>query len=418
MKENRKMALFEILRYDPEVDKKPHYETYEVPVAVGMTVLESLYYILENYDGSLAFRSSCRAAVCGSCAMKIDGNFGLACRALVQNIKSKKIKVEPLNNLPVIKDLVVDMHGFYDKYEYIAPYLVPKAIPVGKEFYQSPKDRKKIDGLVECILCGSCYGACTMCTWDPDFPGPFAMLSADAKVCDTRDKLGRERLLKLSGESGIWQCHAEFNCMEACPKHLSPTEAIHHLKREAVKYRFSSPKRKELTDKKETPPPSPPPEVPSVRRSFLKTVFNGGAGLLAVSFLSLFFTPLLSKQLRGWTPGWINAGPLPKVDPGKPVEVIYSRQRWEGGELVSYPKRAYIVKSESGELSAIDPICTHLGCTCYWEESIRMFLCPCHGGAFDMKGNVTLGPPPGPLKLLNVKVEGKTLYLHPREEVV
>jgi succinate dehydrogenase / fumarate reductase iron-sulfur subunit len=411
MKENRKMALFKILRYDPEVDKKPHYETYEVPVIKGMTVLESLYYILENYDGSLAFRSSCRAAVCGSCAMKIDGNFGLACRTLVQNIKSKKIVIEPLANLPLIKDLVVDMHGFYDKYEYIEPYLVPKAIPIGKESYQSPEDRKKIDGLIECILCGACYGACTMCTWDPDFPGPFAMLNADAKVCDTRDKLGMERLPKLTGENGVWQCHAEFNCMEACPKHLSPTEAIHHLKREAVLYRFTSPLRKLLTDKKETLPPSPPPEVPSARRSFLKTIFNGGAGLIGLAFAGLFVTPLLSKQSREWVTGWIKVGSLPKVDLGRPVEVIYTMQKWERGELVSYPKRAYVVRNESGNLSAIDPTCTHLGCTCYWDESIKMFLCPCHGAAFDISGTRKIGPPPKPLERLEVKVEGETLYL-------
>jgi Rieske Fe-S protein len=203
--------------------------------------------------------------------------------------------------------------------------------------------------------------------------------------------------------------------MEACPKHLSPTQSVHHLKREAVKYRFTSPKRKELTDEKEAVPTIPPPEPPSARRSFLKTVFNGGAGLIAAGFLFLFFTPLFSKQTRGWVPGWIKVGSLPKVDPGKPVEVTYSRKKWQGGKLISYPKRAYIVRSESGELSAIDPSCTHLGCTCYWDESINMFLCPCHGGAFDKKGDVRLGPPPAPLEHLAVKVKGKTLYL--RKEV-
>jgi succinate dehydrogenase / fumarate reductase iron-sulfur subunit len=415
MSEDRKKAVFKILRYDPEVDKKPHYETYEVPVDIGMTVLESLYYILENYDGSLAFRSSCRAAVCGSCGMKINGKFGLACRTLVENLKSDKIKVEPLANLPLIKDLVVDMTSFYEKYDYIAPYLVPKEIPKGKEFYQSPKDRGKVDGLVECILCGDCYAACTMCEWDPVFPGPFAMLAVDGKLKDSRDKLGNERISKVSDEHGIWRCHDEFNCLEVCPKHLAPTEAVHHLKREAVKYRFISPKRKELTDETEIVPTAPPPEPPSTRRSFLKAVFNAGVGLVAAGFLFLL-APVFSKQTRGWVPGWMKVGDVPDVDPQKPVEVLYSRQKWERGKLVSYPKRAYIVKNESGGLSAIDPTCTHLGCTCYWDESIRMFLCPCHGGAFDMKGEVTLGPPPKPLARLDVKIEGETLYL--RQEVV
>ncbi len=412
MADNSKMTVFKLFRFDPEVDAESYYETYEVPVISGMTVLESLYYILENHDGSLAFRSSCRAAVCGSCGMKINGNFGLACRTLVEKLKTDTVIVEPLAHLPVIKDLVVDMTRFYEKYEHIEPFLVPKEIPKDKEFYQSPKDRKKIDGLVECILCGSCYAACTMVKWDPDFPGPFAFLSADAKLSDTRDAQGRERLLKLIDESGIWRCHTELRCTDVCPKSLSPTEAINHLKRESVLYRFTSPKRKELTDKVSEPAPvSPPPEPLTPRRSFLKTIFLSGAGIIAAVFLSIFSIPLFRKPSRGWVPGWIKVGAPPKVDEGKPVEVIYTRKKWEKGHLVSYPKRAYIVKNKSGELSAIDPTCTHLGCICYWDEAIQMFLCPCHGGAFDINGKVTMGPPPKPLVCLDVKVEGETLYL-------
>jgi len=412
---NEKMVTFKLYRYDPEVDKGPHYETYDVPVITGQTVLESLYYILENYDGSLAFRSSCRAAVCGSCGMKINGRFGLACQNLVENLKQRPVVVEPLAHLPLIKDLVVDMDKFYEKYESVEPYLIPKEIPEGKEFCQSPENRKKIDGLVECILCGSCYAACTMVDWDPDFPGPAALLNAAGKLKDTRDAQGQERLLTYIDESGIWRCHDELNCTEVCPKHLSPTDAINALKREAVKYPFTSPKKKELTDVKEVVPTILPPEPLTTRRSFFKTVFNGGVGLVAAGILFLFSAPLISKQKRGWVPGWLKVGALPEVDPKKPVEVIYSREKWERGKLISYPKRAYIVKSDSGELSAIDPTCTHLGCTCYWDESIDMFLCPCHGGAFDKIGNVKLGPPPSPLKRLGVKVEGKTLYL--RKEV-
>ena len=412
MADGQKMIVLKILRFNPEFDKGPHYESYEVPFLKDITVLESLYYILENYDGSLAFRSSCRAAVCGSCAMKINGHFGLACRTLVKNLQSNTVIVEPLAHLPVIKDLVVDMTKFYEKYEYIEPFLVPKEIPSGKEFYQSPKDRKKIDGLVECILCGACYAACTMVAWDPDFPGPFAFLAADARLRDTRDAKGRERLLKLIDESGIWRCHTEIRCTDVCPKNLSPTEAINYLKRESVVYRFSSPLRKELQGGKPEPAHiSPPPEPLTPRRAFLKTIFLGGAGILAGTFLSLFAIPLMSKPKRDWLPGWIKAGSLPKVDVGRPVEIIYQSQRWEKGEQVSYPKRAYIVRSNSSEISAIDPTCTHLGCTCYWDESIHMFLCPCHGGAFDINGNVTLGPPPKPLARLHVKIEDETLYL-------
>ncbi len=407
-------AVIEILRYDPEVDKQPHYETYEVPVVKGLTVLECLYSILENQDGSLAFRSSCRAAVCGSCGMKINGRFALACRTLVENIKGVRVKVEPLANLPLVKDLVVDMADFYEKYTLVEPYLIPREIPSEKEFYQSPDDRKSVDGLVECIMCGACYAACTMTAWDKQFPGPFGMLAADGKLRDTRDLLGSERIINLTDEHGIWRCHDEFNCMEACPKHLSPTGAIHHLKRESVKYRFSSPKRNELVDPEDDSLPAVIPEELTARRSFMKTAFWGGAGVIGAGFL-VMLSPLVSKPTRGWETGWIKVGAAPEGLPEKPVEITYNRQKWERGQLVSYPKRAYLVKNESGALSAMDPTCTHLGCICYWDEAIRMFLCPCHGGAFDKEGKVTLGPPPTPLARMNVKVEGGILYL--QEEV-
>ena len=259
-------------------------------------------------------------------------------------------------------------------------------------------------------MCGACYAACTMTAWDKQFPGPFGMLAADGKLRDTRDSLGNERIINLTDEHGIWRCHDEFNCMEACPKHLSPTGAIHHLKRESVKYRFSSPKRKELADEEPQQLPAVIPEALTARRSFMKTVFWGGAGVVGAGFL-LLFSPLFGKEKRGWESGWIKVGEAPKVQAEKPVEIIYRQQKWERGQLVSYPKRAYLVKDEKDALSAIDPTCTHLGCICYWDESIHMFLCPCHGGAFDKAGNVTLGPPPAPLARLHVKIEGKELYL-------
>jgi succinate dehydrogenase / fumarate reductase, iron-sulfur subunit len=406
------MIQLRIRRFDPDIDKAPHFTSYEVPLSGDATVLECLYHVLENLDGTLAFRSSCRAAVCGSCAMKINGHYALACRTLVKNLKADTVVVEPLAHLPVIKDLVVDMARFYEKYEYIQPFLVPKEIPAGKEFYQSPEDRKKIDGLVECILCGACYASCTMVSWDPRFPGPFALLAADAKLKDTRDAEGRERLQKLIDESGIWRCHTELGCTDVCPKGLSPTEAINHLKRESVFYRFSSPLRKALARQKPEPGPvAPPPELLTGRRAALKTIFLGGVGALAAAFVSLFSVPLMSKPRRDWVPGWTKAGPLPQMDVDKPLEIIYRSQRWESGSLVSYPKRAYLVRNAGGQLSAFDPTCTHLGCICYWDDSIRLFLCPCHGGGFDVTGAVVLGPPPAPLAQLDVRVEDGTLYL-------
>jgi succinate dehydrogenase / fumarate reductase, iron-sulfur subunit len=406
------MIHLRIRRFDPDVDKEPHFTSYEVPLSKDATVLECLYHVLENSDGTLAFRSSCRAAVCGSCAMKINGHYALACRTLVKSLGSDTVVVEPLAHLPVIKDLVVDMTRFYEKYEYIQPFLVPKEVPAGKESYQSPEDRKKIDGLVECILCGACYASCTMVSWDPRFPGPFALLAADAKLKDTRDAEGRERLQMLIDESGIWRCHTELGCTDVCPKNLSPTEAITHLKRESVLYNFSSPLRQTLERQKPAiAPVAPPPDALTARRTVLKTIFLGGVGALAAAFVSLFSVPLLSKPRRDWVPGWIKIGPVPDLDVNRPTEIVYHSQRWEAGVLASYPRRVYLVRTDSGQLNAIDPICTHLGCICYWDDAIRLFLCPCHGGGFDVNGTVTLGPPPAPLARLDVKVEDGTLYL-------
>jgi succinate dehydrogenase / fumarate reductase iron-sulfur subunit len=362
--------------------------------------------------------------VCGSCGMKINGRFRLACRTLVKNLRSNTVIVEPLANLPVIKDLVVDMDDFYNKYEIIKPYLVPREIPnVKKEFHQSPDMRKNLDGLVECILCGACYASCTMCHWDPDFPGPSALLAACARLMDNRDSYGRERILELISESGIWRCHTELNCTEACPKDLSPTEAINYLKREAFKYHFFSKRKKELKLIEENARASHAAisahqalDEPLVnRRNFLRNVVIGGAGIILAGILGIFSMVLFRKQARGWVNKWTEIKNFPELIPGRPVEVIYNKQKWEKGILKSYPRRSYIVLNESGEISAIDPTCTHLGCICYWDESIRMFLCPCHGGAFDINGNVTLGPPPKPLERLDVEVTGNRLYIRSKK---
>jgi succinate dehydrogenase / fumarate reductase iron-sulfur subunit len=417
------MAIFRVFRYDPETDSDPRFDEFEVPIDASTTVLEGLFYILENIDASLSWRCSCRAAVCGSCGMKINGHYGLACQTLAKSLKTDVITLEPLAHLPLIKDLVVDMTDFYKKYEVVEPYLIPKEIPeTRKEFYQSPRERKDLDGLVECILCGSCYSACTMCHWDEDFPGPFALLAADARLRDTRDSQGRERMIQLVSESGIWRCHTELQCTDVCPKGLSPTEAINHLKREAVVYRFTSPRKRSRAAAEEAEAKGIPPDESATkgplleRRGFLRAVFFGGAGLIAAAIAGLFSVPLFQRQVRGWVKGWIDAGPLPDLETDKPVEVTYERKRWEKGALRSYPQRVYVVKNKAGVVSAIDPTCTHLGCICYWDHSIRMFMCPCHGGAFDVDGKVTLGPPPKPLKRLETRVSKGVLYLRHGEE--
>lgn len=228
------MAIFKVFRYNPESDSMAHFQEYNLPDTASMTVLEGLYYILENLDSTLAFRSSCRMGVCGSCAMHINGQYRLACETQVSEM-GEVVTVRPLAHMKIIRDLVVDLTPFFDNYEKIKPYLIHnKEIPQ-KEFIQSPKERKRIDFHVDCILCGACYGSCPVLSTDPEYLGPHALLKALRFVDDSRDDGTYERLAYLATDYGVFRCHTIFNCQQVCPKDLDPTGAIGKLKMKAVK---------------------------------------------------------------------------------------------------------------------------------------------------------------------------------------
>lgn len=223
-----------IYRYDPDVDKKPSYSEYTVPVEPTWTVLDALHYIKWYLDGSLAFRRSCRHGICGSCAMTIHGKNRLACETQLSTVKSDPIVVEPLRSFPVVKDLVVDMDNFFGHLKAVKPWLIAGTPPTDKERYQSPEDRKLLDGCWECILCGACTSACPSYWYDKDFLGPAALLKAYRFIFDSRDEGEEERISVLDNKHGLWRCHTIFNCVEACPKKLNPTKAISQLKKRVV----------------------------------------------------------------------------------------------------------------------------------------------------------------------------------------
>jgi succinate dehydrogenase / fumarate reductase iron-sulfur subunit len=227
-------VTFKVFRFDPARDKSGRLENFTVPWEKGLTVLEGLYYIMENLDGSLAFRSSCRAAVCGSCAMHINGKYRLACRTQVEHLNNPIITVQPLAHLPIFKDLVVDMGRFFKHYTKIKPYLMPSGNVPAKEVAQSPEERKKIDGFIDCILCGACYGSCPVAGSNPDYIGPHSILRSARWVNDSRDTARSERLDIVADNLGLWRCHSIFNCQAACPKDLDPAGAITQLKRQAL----------------------------------------------------------------------------------------------------------------------------------------------------------------------------------------
>jgi succinate dehydrogenase / fumarate reductase iron-sulfur subunit len=228
-----KMRL-RIQRFDPKVESAPHYDTFEISPQPGMTVLDALFRVLDKDDPSLTFRHACRSAVCGSCAMFINGRPRLACNTQM-NALSSPITVGPLPHLPVVRDLIVDLHPFYQKFDSLKPYFEAQEPYPEREFIQTPKERAAIGSTVDCIDCGACFSSCPLTWTDPRYPGPAAFVKAYRFVADTRDNAHAERLQAAGCEDGVWRCHTVFNCADSCPKAISPTLFIQELKRKATR---------------------------------------------------------------------------------------------------------------------------------------------------------------------------------------
>ena len=220
---------FQIYRYNPDTDKAPYMQDYEVEVTSDMMLRDALLAIKET-DESLNFRHSCGEGVCGSDGLNVNGKNVLACITPASDM-AEPVKVRPLPGRPVIRDLVVDMNQFYEQYRSIRPYLIRKDPVPEVEMLQSPEDRDKLDGLYECIMCGCCSTSCPSFWWNPDkFLGPHALLQSWRFLADTRDQGRTERLDALEGPYKLFRCHTIMNCVEVCPKNLNPTKAIGHIK--------------------------------------------------------------------------------------------------------------------------------------------------------------------------------------------
>ncbi|MEZ5126206.1 MAG: succinate dehydrogenase iron-sulfur subunit [Thermoleophilia bacterium] len=233
-------STFRIKRYDPGHDGGggERWDEFTVSFESSLTVLEGLFAIQERHDSSLAFRYCCRAAVCGSCAMYINGRYRLACQTNVRQLSEGTITVEPLPHLPLVRDLVCDMTDFFAKYEYIKPWLMRTSATPERELVQSPRERRDLDMAIDCILCGACYSSCPSVWAEGNYLGPAALLKAYRFEVDSRDEGGAERMPAWENERGIYRCHTITNCVEACPKRLNPTEGIQWLKRAAVRRRL------------------------------------------------------------------------------------------------------------------------------------------------------------------------------------
>ena len=222
-----------ILRFDPERDSAPHWESYRVEADPMDRVLNLLTVVKAEQDGTLTFRRSCAHGICGSDAMLINGRNRLACKIRVDQL-GRKITVAPLTGLPVMKDLVVDMDGFLAKYRSVMPFLIADTPPPERERRQSPADRARYDDTTKCILCAACTTACPSFWAQPSYVGPAAIVNAHRFIFDTRDDAGDERLEILADKDGVWRCRTIFNCVDACPRGINITRAILEVSRAVV----------------------------------------------------------------------------------------------------------------------------------------------------------------------------------------
>ena len=218
-----------ILRYNPERDKKPHYETYKVEGEDNDQVLDLLNQVKWYQDGTLSYRRSCAHGICGSDAMRINGKNLLACKVLVKDV-GKKITIEPILGLPIVKDLIVDMEPFFEHYRSVMPYFVNDELPPAGERLQSPEERAKFDDTTKCILCAACTTSCPSFWASGEYVGPAAMVQAHRFIFDNRDRASAERLKILNNRMGVWRCHDIYNCTLACPREIEITTALGEIK--------------------------------------------------------------------------------------------------------------------------------------------------------------------------------------------
>jgi succinate dehydrogenase / fumarate reductase iron-sulfur subunit len=219
-----------IFRYNPETDKKPHYETYVVNGEANDQVLDLLNQVKWYQDGTLSYRRSCAHGICGSDAMRINGVNRLACKVLVHSVGAK-ITIEPLLGLPVIKDLVVDMEPFFEHYRAVLPYLINDEAPPPKERIQTVEQRARFDDTTKCILCAACTTSCPSFWGSGEYVGPAAIVQAHRFIFDSRDRGGAERLNIMNDRMGVWRCHDIFNCTDACPREIEVTKALGEVKK-------------------------------------------------------------------------------------------------------------------------------------------------------------------------------------------
>ena len=231
----------EILRYDPEKDSEPHFQTFSVPCQEDWVILDAINHVKDHMDSSVAYRWSCHMAVCGSCGMMVNGEPMLSCKAFVRDYPDK-IRVEPMANFPIERDLIVVMDDFMEKLKEVKPYIIPKeekSVDQG-EYLQTPLQLDAFKQYTLCINCLLCYSACPQYGLNSDFIGPAALALTYRYNQDSRDGGKKEREDVYASHEGVWECSFVGACSEVCPKHVDPAAAIQLGKVDAAVDYFTS----------------------------------------------------------------------------------------------------------------------------------------------------------------------------------
>jgi fumarate reductase iron-sulfur subunit len=228
---SQEKITLEVFRFRPEQEDEPVFQNYEVPLRKDWVVLDALNYIKDYLDGTLSYRWSCRMGVCGSCGMMVNGTPVLTCATFLQKFAPGPIRVEPLANFPVVRDLIIEMGDFMEKLKKVKPWIIRKNgdEPEG-EFIQTPSQLADFKQYSMCINCMLCYSACPVYGLEPGFTGPAAIALAQRYNMDNRDQGENQRMELLSADDGIWQCTFVGECSEVCPKKVDPAGAIQRSK--------------------------------------------------------------------------------------------------------------------------------------------------------------------------------------------
>ena len=222
---------FRVLRFRPEQEDEPVWQDYAVPCQPDWVVLDALNYIKDEIDPTLSHRWSCRMGVCGSCGMLVDGRPVLTCNAFVREYDGP-IRVEPLSNFPIVRDLVVELDSFMKKLRDVKPWIIRKAekdLSEG-EYLQTPAELERFKQFSMCINCALCYAACPVLAHEPEFVGPAAIALGHRYNLDTRDEGEAARWDAVNGRDGVWSCSYANECSQVCPKHVDPAAAIQQAK--------------------------------------------------------------------------------------------------------------------------------------------------------------------------------------------